>query len=232
MYDFWFALGQGIIDPNGCIQAVDNGHPNFTFLPRISIVFKPDGAALLQGPSTGTLEEKPVRGVRQSIFAYLKNIYKDNAPPIGLYTAGRMCQLYMIPQFRRGDVTSTFQGILNYANGGYQHMVTAFGASSLPKFPALLGLCLMDEQFADAITGYPGGDQTRQAEMLEILTEFGISSPSGPDWNRIKAFVGTQGFADAESRFMGKDEEDPWAKTGSTFEQMIFWAGKSDYAIP
>ena len=86
---------------------------------------------------------------------------------------------------------------------------------------------------------YPSGSSWTNPEMIgDSWRVFGIKELdiagelAGKDFALIKAFVQTQGFADAEIRFMGVEDDDPWAKTGATFEQMIFWPGKSEYAIP
>ena len=94
--------------------------PGFYFCSRISIVADPRGksATTLGGPNTGMLEKGPVRGVRQSIYNYLNSIYMANTPPVGLYTAGRFCQLYQIGPFRKRDNTSTLESILAYAQAG------------------------------------------------------------------------------------------------------------------
>jgi hypothetical protein len=154
------------------------------------------------------------------------------APPIGIYTAGRFCQLVSIPLFDSKTPNTSFLDIMKKANAAYINATTT-GKSNLPAFPAILGLTMMDSFLTDAIRKPDTGTAVvSPADLVEILGEFGVKIPSG-DFTILQNFVNDQGFKDAVGLLMGgAGPEDPWADAGTTLEQMVFWTGKTEYAIP
>lgn len=228
MYDFWFTLGAGIIDPAGLDKALQG--TEFYFCQRLTLMLEESGPRLLNGPSTGELDKDTTPKVRLEISKFVHAGF-DSAPPIGIYTAGRFCQLKQIPVFRESNPQSKLKDILDSCNGAYQEAIRAVGPSKLPKLPALLGLCLLDGNFVAAIIKHPSGPQPAQDQMVGIAAEFGVA-PGTSDWKFVLAFVTSQQFRGATDLFMARDDKNPWAKTGGTLEQAMFWVGKTEYAIP
>lgn len=229
MYDFWFTLGYAATDL-GLVKKVmpDPGKFKFTFVDRLVIEVGKGIITTRHGPSTGLLDKTVTTAMRQDIVGYFV-ANKVVAPPIGIYTAGRFCQLVSIPQFQSKVDPTTFADIMNSANSAYL-AATKPGPSKNPAFPAVLGMCLMDSLVSEAIRKH--GDTPGNDELTEILGEFGVIIGSS-DWTILKTFVNDQGFKDAVGLLMGgTGDQDPWADAGTTLEQMMFWPGKSEYAIP
>jgi hypothetical protein len=230
MYDFWYALGTSAIHPR-LLDAIEDAHPDFEFCPRLTVVTKNHIPLLLNGPSTGNLIKKPTRDVRMAISAFLRNV-SPSAPPVGLYCAGRFCQLIRIPKFQQSNAQSSLRHIIDHFHAAYVDALNGGAPSDLPAFPALMGLCMCDGILTSAMQSYPGGDPTDRAEMIEILGEFGIPiSGSNRDWAIILSFVSSPKFDFGEEWFMAGNAN-PWFETGNTLEQSMFWPNKSEYAIP
>ncbi len=236
MYDFWHTLGRGIIDPPGLLAAINGAKPSgpdFYFCQRLTTMIEDTGPVFRHGPSTGKLIENPTSSVRMAISKYVRQVSGSAAPPIGLYCAGRFCQLIKIKKFRSTNQQSALGDILNSAQKAY---VSAIGGkpSNLPTLPAFLGLCMLDGQLADAIRTWPNGPQKQpldaQSQMIEIAGEFGIVTGT-KDWNIVVRFVNSSDFQTAVDLFMNGDNN-PWAESGTTLEQAMFWPDMSEYAIP
>jgi hypothetical protein len=231
MYDFWYALGTSIIDPD-LLKAIQGAPPFFEFCPRLTIVTKNGQPALRHGPSTGNLKSKPTSDVRIAISAYLRKI-SSSAPPVGMYCAGRFCQLINIPRFQSTNDKSSLHHIIDHFHTAYLYALNGGQPSTLPAFPALVGLCPCDGNVVNAMQQYPGGDPGSRAEVMEILGEFGIRQfdDGNRDWYIIRRFVNSPDFSIGTTLFMGGDNN-PWFETGNTLEQSMFWNGTSEYAIP
>ena len=100
MYDFWYSLGVAVIDPDqgkGLLNAINTAAPppDFTFEQRVTVDIDSNGNPTARPASvnTGLLTEGPTTSVRSAIAAYVqrfsKAAYGVNAPPIGIYCAGR-----------------------------------------------------------------------------------------------------------------------------------------------
>jgi hypothetical protein len=140
MYDFWFTMGAAIVKP-ALLDAIVNAKPAFDFLQRIIVEIE-DGVPVLlpKGPNTGVLENASTTNVREAIAKFVRN-FSSSAPPIGIYCAGRFCQLVEIPFFDPAQSqNSAFKDILKLANTAYLTAVGAGPDSKLPMFPAFLGL--------------------------------------------------------------------------------------------
>ncbi len=224
MYDFWYTMGVATIKP-ALLDPIKSAAA-FDFYPRIVIdVINGVNVTRQPGPSTGLLEEAPTEAVRLAIAKFVK-AYSPSAPPIGVYTAGRMCQLVLIDHFSNASPKDTaFKNIIALAHSGYTGAVGAGPESKLPSFPAFLGLCLLD---ANMVLDFAAPTP----KLAQIVSEFGIKIDAGNrEWQIATAFVQTQGFKKATFLLMAADN-DPWQGGGSTLEQAYFWSGKTEYAIP
>jgi hypothetical protein len=224
MYDFWFTLGVATIKP-ALLDEINGSGPAFDFVDRLTIEITGGLPALRpKAPGTGLLEAAPTTKVRETIAKFVRN-FSPAAPPIGIYCAGRFCQMMKIPFFsstQPGD--SSFKDIITLANQGYIKAVGAGPASNLPMFPAFLGLCLMDGNFVFEF-------DNPTPKLTEAVSEFGIViGDASRDWQIAKAFVKTDEFSKATQLLMVSNMS-CWAGGGNTFEQMFFWIGKSEHAI-
>jgi hypothetical protein len=225
MYDFWYTMGVAVIQP-ALLDAITPAKPAFDFGQRLVIDFVDDVPVLRpNAPSTGLLENKPTTDVRLAIATFVKG-YSASAPPIGIYTAGRFCQLVLIPYFASAQQDdSSFEDIIDLAHQAYVKAVGAGKESQLATFPAFLGLCLMDGRLVQDFAA-------PTPKLIEILAEFGMKPDATTlEWQIATAFVKAPEFGDATQLLMLADN-DPWQGGGSTLEQAYFWDGKSEYAIP
>jgi len=159
--------------------------------------------------------------------------FSAEAPPVGIYTGGRLCQLLSIPYFDSTDKKhSPFVQIINLSNRAYVSAVESVGEpSKMRRLPALLGLCLVDSQVAALIEAYPAlpprnpvPKVTRHLDetmLPELLGEFDISMKSTA-WKLVRAYVSTERFKKA-AKFMMFGDNNPWNERGNTLEQAIFW---------
>jgi hypothetical protein len=223
VYDFWFTLGTATIKP-ALLDAIQNAGPVFDFVQRIIVEIE-DGEQTLRpsAPSAGLLENTPTTAVRAAIAKYV-GAFSPAAPPIGIYCAGRLSQLMKIPFFSSTDQAHTsFRDIIKLANQAYVKGLAGGAESKLPSFPAFLGLCLVDGQLVEGFEN-PGAD------VKQIVSEFGISVDSANrEWQIATAFADTDEFASATQLLM-LGNMNPWR--GTTLEQVFFWDGLSEHAIP
>jgi hypothetical protein len=235
MYDFWFTLGTAAIYPDLVTNQI--APAAFTFVDRLVVEVSGAQLAVRSGPSTGLLDRTATTTVRGNISAYLRGKWGNAAPPVGIYTAGRFCQLVKIPQFSSTIAGSAFKDIIASANKAY---TTAVGGGAATTTPAILGLCLMDAQVASLIANYDNLQQPQKDQATEILGEFGITAGSARDrnWVIAKAFVyQNNDFNAAVTNLMGATGDlNPWAQQGNTLEQVIFWPNdgtlKGEHAVP
>lgn len=229
MYDFWYTLGTAIIHPN-LLDAVRNAHPAFDFCPRLTVLTPKDQRPLVrQGPSTGLLKKDPTNRVRVEIFKFLRGISK-NSPPVGVYTAGRFCQLILIPSFDGTTVPSALSDLIRLAHSAYEESTKSMQPKNLAGVTALLGLLMVDGVVAGEIQTWPSG-KPGQPLMEEIVREFGIEIDSKPgDFAIVTKFVQSNDFKVAAHLFMD-GTNNPWFDGGTTLEQAAF-SDASPYAIP
>jgi hypothetical protein len=220
MYDFWFTLGAAAIYHPDLVHNQINPYAAFDFVPRRVIEFSNGDFQIRFGPSTGLLRRDAATTVRLKIAAYLQSKFGVNAPPVGIYTAGRFSQLVKIPKFDSKDPKSTFDSIMANANTAYAVAIGG-GVTKSPKFPAALGMSLVDGQVAGPIQNYAALPPADQATIAEILGEFQIAIPSA-DFTILQAFVTNASFTLATQLLMVGDQN-PWADQGNTPEQMTFW---------
>ncbi|MGJ5817240.1 hypothetical protein [Paludibaculum fermentans] len=222
MYDVWFATGAAIMSP-ALLDEVEQAQPVFTFVLREIKETDSNGTVTVfpPAPSTGLLEEDATTRVRLAISGFLRN-FSPAAPPVGIYCAGRFCQYFAIQSFSSQDIeTSSFRDIIDLANQAYLQALNGGAESQLPAFPAFLGACLMDGAIVANL-------RTPSAEQLEVAAEFGLA-PGSRDWDIALAFTESPEFARAAFFLMAGDTN-PW--TGGTGEQLFFWPGHSEHAIP
>jgi hypothetical protein len=232
MYDFWFTLGVASMSP--CLlEAIDRARPAFTFIDRWVVEIRDGDLVTRRGPSTGLLERDATTRVRLAIAAYTRD-FSLASPPIGIYTAGRFCQLINIARFQGDQENSSLRDIFASAYKAYVTALKGGAPSDLPTFPAMLGMCLMDQQVVDLIQNWPELSPERLDQITEILDEFGLEIGSR-SWDILRAFVADPGFASAAGFLMAGDEN-PWDEDGVTIEQMMFWPDdgteKGEHAVP
>ena len=74
------------------------------------------------------------------------------------------------------------------------------------------------------------GFENPGADVKQIVSEFGISVDSANrEWQIATAFADTDEFASATQLLM-LGNMNPWR--GTTLEQVFFWDGLSEHAIP
>jgi hypothetical protein len=227
MYDFWYALGVATISP-GLLPAIAP-LVDFTFTQKITVL--PANFKVLGGPNTGLLVEgdasanPPVPGttlVRAKIAEYVKG-YSTSAPPIGIYCAGRFCQMMKIAFFESSHKNdSALTDIIKLANTAYTRALGGGAPSTLPTFPAFLGLCLMDGNLASDFAG-------RTPALREAASEFGIVVDDR-SWQIAASFVTQPEFRTA-TQYLMAGNSNPW-QSHITLEQMYWWPRISENAIP
>ncbi len=226
MYDYWFTLGVAAIKPE-LVDVICAATPAFDFVQRIVIEIQ-DGKLLPPrvGTSTGLLQNKPTTDVRDAISKFLHD-FSPAAPPVGVYCAGRLSQLCCIEQFDSGTRKSTFKDISGLAHTAYVKAIGKGSGYTDPRFPAFLGLCMMD---GILVSGF----KKRQPAPLvkRILAEFGVEiSARNRDWQIARRFVDQREFTQATSFLMAGDDN-PWFEGSGCFDQAIFWPTVSEHAVP
>jgi hypothetical protein len=222
MVDIWYTTGLAVMRPK-LLDAVMAANPAFDFVQRIILEQAPGGDLALRPRAiqAGLLRKDETTSVRLALSKFAKN-YSKSAPPISIYCAGRFCQYVAIPFFSSTlPNSSKFSDIVKIANTGYTKAVAQGVEGVSPSFPALLGACLMD----GAITS---GLKNPTQAGTDAIGEFGIE-PQSEDWKLAAAFVSTAEFDQAAFLLMVADE-DPWQCV--TGEQMFFWEGRNEHAIP
>src|SRR5215472_11625764 len=98
MYDLWYTLGVAVIQPE-LLDAIKAAGPVYDLIDRLVIEVQ-DGERILRpkDPRAGLLEKRPTTSVRVAIAKFVKQ-FSPSAPPIGIYTAGRFCELVVLPNF-------------------------------------------------------------------------------------------------------------------------------------
>lgn len=228
MYDFWFTLGYAAIKPAlvGDVEKL----ADFQFVDRVVVEADDSGITTRRGPSTGRLIKGSTTAVRKKIASNLSAV--PGVPPIGIYTAGRFCQMVSIDQFQSGGKNTKFRDIMILANTAYK--ATSNYTAKVNTFPALMGMCLMDGLFVTLILKFVGKKATKgeKTELKEILAEFGVTSTDSDDFKKLAKFVAQKEFKRAVSLLMGGNgDQNPWDEDGTTLEQLLF-SDKSPYAIP
>jgi hypothetical protein len=223
VYDFWFTLGVTIMRP-ALLDKISDAGPVFDFVDRIIIEVTNGQPALRpKAPDTGLLEKDPTTAVRLAISKFVRGV-SAAAPPIGIYCAGRFCQLIKIPFFASAQPnTSSLRDIINSAHAGYLAALNDGPESPIPAFPAFLGWLLVDPALV------PDFDSPTD-QVKEVASEFGVVvDDTNRSWQIARTFVKTNEFLHATQLLMVADNS-PWKS--ATAEQIIFWTGLSEHAIP
>ena len=231
MYDFWYAMGVAVItytnDPTrlpNLLHDIANAAtaPAFDFARRL-IIDMPGGVPAFRqtAESTGTLQQAPTDDVRTAIAASVKR-FSAAAPPIGIYCAGRFCQMVKIPAFSN-NAGSSFADIVRLANTAYTSALAPDTPAAL-TFPALIGLLMLDSAFAREVPA-------PTARTLQVLTDFGILTTS-PDYRIASRFVtDAAGNYAAATKLLMAESLSPWTRGGVTSEQVFFDPEKTKYAV-
>lgn len=231
MYDLWYALGVGIITPKLLVE-INKANPKFDFVQRIIIEIADDQIPVLRpkAPNTGLLEDGPTTAVRLAIAGFVQK-FSPAAPPIGIYCAGRLCQLIQIPFFSSSQQDrSSFSDIIALAHQAYLIAIGQGPESKLATFPAFLGLCLLDGNLVQDLPHRQDGCITKATpRAIEAAGEFGIGDDAKREWEIVTAFISADEFVQASDLLMVQDKS-PWK--GTTGEQIFFWQGLTEHAIP
>ena len=221
MYDFWYATGVAIMRPK-LLDVIEEAKPSFTFVKRRIVETDSAGKVeeLPEVPGTGLMELDSTTRVRLAIAGFVR-AFSPVAPPVGIYTAGRFCQLFAFGKFSSIHPDSTLRDVLNFAGNAYRRALQAGPESSLPAFPAFLGAALMDGRMVDNL-------KTPLGIQEEAIAEFGVIRGSR-DWDIAVSFAQDDDLIKASNRLMN-DDESLWQH--GTGEQMFFWRGRSEHAIP
>ena len=223
MYDMWYTMGVAVIRP-ALVAAI--GKPNFTFVRRELIERDSTGAVVFQtngASTTGNIDKTDSALVRSNIASFVKQ-YSPSAPPIGLYCAGRFCQLVNIAKFDTGTPGDTsLQAIVNLFHNAYVLALGSGPESSLPIFPAFLGLMTFDATLVSELN-------PTSARVQAVLTEFGITAGSR-EFQIASQFGAAADFAKAAQWLMEGDST-PW-DDNPTEEPIFYWDDEhSSHLVP
>jgi len=231
MYDYWFTFGAATMDPkmlhrivaDKAVAKLRRQHqPLFQFVRRQISDY--DGAQWVlreEAPSTGWLNQAATEAVRDAIAADLQKKFRKAAPPVGIMTAGRFCQLLSIAPYYDVASETTFMSVMKLAQKAYGKAASGGLRPRSPKFPALIGLCLLD---GFLVQGFVGPSQ----ELLRILREFNVGSKS-PDFQIAARFTASKEYQKASHLLLFGDQS-TW-ETQVTCEQIRFWSG-NEKALP
>jgi hypothetical protein len=231
MYDFWFTMGVAIMKPS-VLDDFNSVNPEFNFVPKLVVDMNVGMIPVPRklAPRTGllttpTAEKDPTTALRLQISKSVRAAF-PGAPPIGIYVSARFSQMLKIPFFSSAlPNASGLVDIVKLANAAYTKATTAVGAptGNVLTFPAFLGLCIMDGNFVTALAQLT-------AAAMEVLGEFGIANPS-QELKIAQSFVSQNEFPQASNLLMASDSSS-WTDSNPTFEQIFFWKGKTEIAVP
>jgi hypothetical protein len=226
VYDFWFSLGTAIIDPGflAVIKKPAEGiTAKFHFVERVVVELDDGNAIHRHGRSAGLLDEASTTAVRLAMAKYINGA--PGAPPIGILAAGRFCQWVNIPTFDShfAPADGNFDKIIALTHNAYVAALGASPAPAAPAFRAFLGLCLCDENLVFDFAA-------PTAALIQAASEFGVTVGASTEWTISNAFVSHPDFQLAQRLFM-RGDLDPW-DDAPTQEQIFFWKGRSEFAIP
>jgi hypothetical protein len=238
MYDFWFTLGSAIMDASifANIQTAVTASA-FTLLQSRRIVdTDTTGAVIFDKTNTKTAGVLPAPsaagvpsvtdGIRKSIRGFIQG--NDNAPPVGIYTAGKFSQLLTIPWIDSATRTN-FAGVMRLATQAYGNAAAGTRVDELPDtFPALVGLCLIDHAMAGLIP--LSSVTTPDGPALQpVMAEFQISSnPQSLERQILSKFVHDPNFQTAAT-LLQQGDSTPWQEVCG--EQYFFWDPQNERAV-
>jgi hypothetical protein len=211
MYDLWYSIGIAVMDPD-LVKAMKAVPPKFD---KVTRVITENGAVYSSNDQTaGLLEAGATTNMRSAIAAYLHR--SPAAPPVSIFTAGKWCQFL--------TVGAMFVSCVQTAHTAFEKAAGNAPPKLSPSFPALLGLCLLDQAFCNLLMGNP-----TNPDLVEALGEFGVpAAPASPDLKTLAAFAGDTSFQNARDAMLSA-ADGCWA-TGCS-EQFVFWAGKNEHAV-
>jgi hypothetical protein len=226
MYDLWFTLGSAIINP-ALLDAITAVGGVFTpvFQRQITETDNTGKQTFISTNSktAGLLDNIQTSTARIAIRDFLLNSNVP-APPISIYTAGRMSQLVTLPNINFDTLIrdKTSGG----ASGAYADAAKAFPAPYSAAFPAVLGLALIDGTLLSLIPT-PGN-----ANLVAVMQEFGLSADlKSPERQALSMATADKRFTDASASLLSgtASSDTPWQDLCS--DQLFFWDTQNARAV-
>ncbi len=223
MFDLWHTLGTILVFPTEFFTASDAltasvGRPLFENVPLVySEERDAQGIAIgAQGSKYsyvnkvgGNLDGNITTAARTMLATFLSNHYGPLAPPVGIYTAGKFCQMLTVPSFDFKSSMTAFANAFKAAGG--------VAISPSPCFLALVGASLIDASLAAVLID--PSDPRRAA----IYQEFRVTDTEKAV---LSAFIHDKKFGDTQKKFL----EDPpdWDCCSGQF---LFWVGHNEHMV-
>jgi hypothetical protein len=183
MTDLWYTYGAMVADP-GLLAAIGNANPIFQLIDMdVTETVTGQPANTYNRPAAGYLDSTSTTNLRQVIRDYVVANLPAGAPPISLYTAGKMCQLWNTHQSGLTDA-------INDANAAFTRAGGKAAASSTALL-TIVGLSLLDTNF---VTRYVLS--TKPSVVAATAAEFGLN-PAGAEWKTVQTLVKDTGFGEA-----------------------------------
>lgn len=182
MTDLWYTYGAMVADP-GLLAAIGATNPKFSLI-GMNVTETPAGQAPLiyTRPAAGYLNGDSTTQVRETIRDYVTAKLPAGAPPISLYTAGKMCQLW---NTHKGP----FQASIATAHAAFSKAIGKLDAST--ALLTIVGLCLLDTNF---VTGTLLG--TDQGAIDDSAREFNLDRQGG-EWKALQSLIKDPDFGKA-----------------------------------
>jgi hypothetical protein len=234
MFDLWYATGAAIMFPElldafeaqGVAAGTAVGEPLFYPVPSIQFCDggKPNAPIVNPNLKNQIAGNPPViadsgfivASIIDEVRVAIKDLVHERfpfAPPISLYTAGKLCQVLTVKAF-------DWKNNIKLANQGYQAAVKSLPTKRSPNFPAFLGVFLLDPGLTNSLSGAQGPPTAAQ----QALAEFQITDPG-----EIAAFQSlvTPGnsFINAQAKLLGPPT---WT---TCREQFLAWSGHTDAMV-
>jgi len=236
MYDFWFTLGSAVMDAGiftNIQTAIKNSNtPPFTLLTSRRIV-EVGGKGFdktntkTAGLLSSVMPDFATDTIRQLIRSYIQG--NKNAPPVSIYTAGKFSQLLAI-KWIDSVKQIDFPKIMTLANTAFVKAAKGATAGALPpNFPAIIGLCLLDNAVATLIaTSIPG--TADGATLAAFMLEFGISKDAAsPERMILTSYVTDQANFGLASGTLQQGDSTPWQDLCG--DQYFFWDTQNERAV-
>jgi hypothetical protein len=232
MYDFWYTIGRAVMD-RSLLTALQNANPAplFSRINRTILETDATGKVTFSYTNTdtaGLLTKANTESVRDEIWDWMvaNPVVSGNAnpplpPPISIYTAGRFCQFLTVDQFDWVKRIETLNDAYNAA------LAPAQPKDLSERFPAFLGVCLIDEDLTAKVS-IPDDAGFRKA-----ATQFGITVGS-TEWGVIDRLMTeppegqSKPFLDVQEEMMA-DPNGDWAELCGN--QRDFWEPQNERAI-
>jgi hypothetical protein len=182
MTDLWYTYGAMVADI-GLLNKIGDANPQFKLI-GMDVTETVDGEVKPQVRrlAAGFLDSDSTTLVRETIRDYVAKNLPRGAPPISLYTAGKMCQLWNT--FKDGMLTS-----ISKAHAAYDKAAGKSAGST--ALLTMVGLCLLDRNFVTEILL-----SQDQSLITAAAKEFDINQ-QGADWKVLQSLLKDTTFGDA-----------------------------------